>query len=239
MEHKLRIIIPVYNEGEIIRSTLDECISKVHVPHQICIVYDFVEDNTVPIVQDYIDELNHSSEISLLFNDYGHGAHNAIRKGIDTATTDYILVTMGDLSDDMQTINEMYAKMESGYDLVCGSRYMKGGQQIGGGIIKIFLSRMAGLSLHLLTGIPTRDISNNFKMYRRSFVQSIQIESTGGFEIGLEILVKAWLTGIRITEVPTTWRDRTVGQSNFKMFRWLPKYLRWYLIALAARFRRR
>ena len=84
----------------------------------------------------------------------------------------------------------MMKKFAEGYDVICGSRYMKGGSQTGGPWLKKTLSRMAGISLHLITGIPSHDVSNSFKLYRRSLVQSINIESTGGFEIGMEILVK-------------------------------------------------
>ena len=53
-----------------------------------------------------------------------------------------------------------------------------------------------------------------------------------GFDIALEITVKAHRAGYRITEIPTVWRDRTAGASNFQLARWLPRYLRWYGLAL-------
>ena len=60
----------------------------------------------------------------------------------------------------------------------------------------------------------------------------LTLESDAGFELALEITVKAFLAGYRISEVPTTWRDRVEGTSNFKLARWLPRYLRWYGLAL-------
>ena len=65
------------------------------------------------------------------------------------------------------------------------------------------------------------------------------IESTAGFELALELTVKATLAGRRVAEVPTTWRDRTAGQSNFKLRKWLPHYLHWYRVAFVGRLRRR
>jgi hypothetical protein len=109
---------------------------------------------------------------------------------------------------------------------------MKGGRHIGGPRLKKLFSRMAGVTLHLLTGIPTRDISNSFKMYRSSIIKSINIESRGGFEIGMEIVVKSYLKGYKITEVPSVWRDRVAGKSRFKLVKWAPEYLRWYFYAL-------
>ena len=100
------------------------------------------------------------------------------------------------------------------------------------------MSRMAGLSLHWLAGVPVHDATSNFRLYRRSFLDSVTIESRAGFELALELTVKATLAGRPMAEVPTTWRDRTSGQSNFQLRRWLPEYLRWYAVALRGRFRR-
>ena len=57
----------------------------------------------------------------------------------------------------------------------------------------------------------------------------------GGFELGLELTVKAYRLGMRVAEVPTTWRDRTAGESHFRLRKWLPHYLRWYVAAFRAR----
>lgn len=143
-----------------------------------------------------------------------------------------MLVTMADASDDPATIPAMCEKLAEGYDLVCASRYMPGGRQVGGPIVKSFLSRVAGLSLHRLAGIPTHDATNSFKLYRRCLLEEIVIESRGGFEIGLELTVKSHLRGYRIAELPTTWRDRCEGTSNFKTVRWLPHYLKWYWLGI-------
>jgi len=51
-------------------------------------------------------------------------------------------------------------------------------------------------------------------------------------------VVKAYVAGGRIAEVPSTWTDRVAGRSRFRLWRWLPKYLRWYLYAFRGRFRR-
>lgn len=143
-----------------------------------------------------------------------------------------MLVTMADASDDPATIPPMCEKLAEGYDLVCASRYMPGGRQVGGPIVKSFLSRVAGLSLHRLAGIPTHDATNSFKLYRRRLLEEIVIESRGGFEVGLELTVKSHLRGYRIAELPTTWHDRREGTSNFKTVRWLPQYLRWYWLGI-------
>ncbi len=97
------------------------------------------------------------------------------------------------------------------------------------------MSRVAGLTLHWFAGVPTHDPTNNFKLYSRRFLDAVTIESTAGFELALELTVKATIAGRRVAEVPTTWRDRTAGESNFKLRKWLPNYLHWYRVAFVAR----
>ena len=145
---------------------------------------------------------------------------------------------MADGSDEPHVVDSMVALARDGADVVAASRYMKGGHQIGGPRLKRWMSRIAGLSLHALAGVPTHDPTNNFKLYRRTFLATTPIESTAGFELALELTVKATLAGGRVAEVPTTWRDRMAGQSNFKLRKWLPHYLHWYAEAFRGRLRR-
>lgn len=236
MAGPIEIIIPVYNEGENIVRTLEEIENKVDHPHRILVVYDFDQDDTLPPLRRYIEK-GHGG-IRTEKNHYGRGALNAIRTGFESAEGELCLVCMGDLSDDMTVVRDMLRKMDEGCDVVCGSRYMKGGRQIGGPWFKKTLSRLAGTSLYWLAGVPTHDVTNSFKMYRRALLQRIQIESRGGFEIGMEILIKAHLLGCKIGEVPSTWRDRSGGESKFRLWKWLPNYLHWYGLAFKARFTR-
>jgi len=233
----LHIAIPVYNEAANISQTLGKIETIVTVPHRILIIYDFDEDDTIPVVKEFISRRK-AENIFLVKNKYGRGVLNAIRTGFDSIEDGVILVVMADSSDDMSIVDVMFQKINLGYDLVCGSRYMRGGRQIGGPKFKKFLSRTAGISLHLLTGIPTRDATNNFKMYRKSLLDAIKIESHGGFEIGMEIAVKAFLQGYKIAEVPSIWRDRAAGKSRFRFRQWLPGYIRWYSYAVTGRFKK-
>jgi hypothetical protein len=204
------------------------------------VVYDFEQDDTLPPLRRFRAARSGApgrADVRMLRNGYGRGALNAIRTGFESARQEWCLVCMGDLSDDMTAVAAMLAKADEGCDVVCGSRYMAGGRQIGGPRLKGLLSRLAGLSLHLVAGLPTHDATNSFKLYRRTLFDRVRIESRGGFEIGMELVVKAHLLGCRIGEVPSTWRDRSGGESKFKLFRWLPHYLRWYFLALAGRLR--
>lgn len=233
MSSPLTIVCPVYHEQDNIERTLDELRAKIRTPHTTLVVYDKDDDPTVPVVERLLPM---HPDVRLLKNDIGRGVLNAIRKGFQAVPDHGVcLVVMADLSDDLIKVDEMYRLIEEGYDLICGSRYMRGGKQIGGPWLKSFLSRFAGVSLHALAGFPTRDATNAFRMYRARVLRAIPIESKGGFELSLEITVKAWRAGFKVGEVPSVWRDRTAGESRFKMWEWLPSYLKWYLLAFRGR----
>jgi glycosyltransferase involved in cell wall biosynthesis len=231
----LSVVLPVYNEGEAVEPVLRALSGGVATPHELIVVYDFDEDTTVPVVARLADEI---PGLRGHRNDLGRGVLNAMRAGIAASAAPYVLISMADGSDEPQVVDEMVALARDGADVVAASRYMRGGRQVGGPPLKRLMSRTAGLTLHWFAGVPTHDPTNNFKLYSRAFLDAVTIESTAGFELALELTVKATLAGQRVAEVPTTWRDRTAGQSNFKLRKWLPHYLHWYRVAFTGRLRR-
>lgn len=225
------LVIPVFREEGNIEKNLEEIERKVKTnPKEVLIVYDNEDDPTVAAVNRCRDRF--SFPVALLKNAYSRGALNAIKTGLEASHSTYVLVTMADLSDDYAKVDEMVTLAETGYDIVCGSRYAKHGKVYGGPFFKQFLSRFAGLFLHYAAGIPTRDITNSFRLYRKEMLRGIHIESTGGFELGMEITVKAFKKGYRIGEVSCAWWDRSSGKSKFRFWKWLPHYLRWFFYAL-------
>ena len=232
----LSIVMPVFNEGEAAEPVLRAMTKAVSARHEILVVYDFDEDPTVPVIERLASEL---PTIRGLRNDLGRGVLNAMKAGIAASSGEYILISMSDGSDEPQVVDRMVALAREGADVVSASRYMKGGRQLGGPFIKRLLSRTAGLTLHWFAGVPTHDPTSNFKLYSRRFLDSVAIQSTAGFELALELTVKATLAGRRVAELPTTWRDRTAGQSNFRLRQWLPHYVRWYVVALRGRWDKR
>jgi len=236
---KIDIVIPVYNEAGNIKKNLDSIqkgIAGSSDEHTVDIVYDFEEDNTLPVVRSI--QSRYKFTINLVKNKKS-GVCSAIKTGFDNATGDYVLVTMADGSDDYTTLPRMADKAREGFDVVCASRYMKGGNIYGGPFVKKTLSRLAGLSLNLFTGIPTHDITNSYKLYKRAMLKNLVIESDAGFEISIELPAKAFVQGYKITEIPSNWHDRTEGKSRFKLFKWLPKYMRWYWFLLSNIFNRK
>jgi len=228
----LAVILPVYNEGEAVEPVLRGLSAAVKTPHELVVVYDFDGDTTVPVVDRLASEI---PGLRGLRNDIGRGVLNAMKAGIAGTDAPYVLISMADGSDDSTAVDRMVQLARDGADVVSASRYMKGGRQVGGPPLKRLMSRVAGLTLHWFAGVPTHDPTNNFKLYSRRFLEAVTIESTAGFELALELTVKATLAHRRIAEIPTTWRDRTAGQSNFKLRQWLPHYLHWYRVAFLRR----
>jgi dolichol-phosphate mannosyltransferase len=231
-EPQVAIILPVFNEGETVAPVLRALSDAVKTPHELVVVYDFDEDTTVPVVGRLATEI---PNLRGLRNGIGRGVLNAMKAGIAGTSAPYVLISMADGSDDPHAVDRMVELAKQGADVVSASRYMKGGRQIGGPPLKRLMSRAAGLTLHWFARVPTHDPTNNFKLYSRRFLESTEIESTAGFELALELTVKATLAKRRIAEIPTTWRDRTAGQSNFKLRKWLPHYLHWYRVAFLRR----
>ncbi len=230
-DEPLALIVPVYNEADNFPALVAAVERHIPAPFTMYVVYDFDEDTTVPVARALAAG---RPWLRLVRNDLGRGVVHAIRKGFQVVGRGPALVMMADLSDDLSIVPRMLARYREGYRIVCPSRYVRGGRQLGGPLLKRWLSRAAGLSLRLLTRFPTHDATNNFRLYDAALVNELGIESTGGFELALELTAKAFRRGVRITEVPTTWRDRTAGESRFQLRKWLPRYLYWYGYALLA-----
>jgi glycosyltransferase involved in cell wall biosynthesis len=229
----LTIVVPVFNEADNFPQLWEGMSSLIRSEFVAIVVYDFDEDNTIPVVQQLIR--NGEARVRLVKNEYGDGVVGALRTGFKAIAHGPVLVIMADLSDDLKDVDAMTALYREGYDVVVGSRYMPGGRIVGGPWLKKTMSRLAGTSLHYLRGMPTHDATNAFKMYDVAMLNSLTIESREGFELNLEITVKAFLRDRRIAEIPTVWIDRTAGTSRFRLWKWLPSYLRWYLYAFRPR----
>jgi dolichol-phosphate mannosyltransferase len=231
-EPQVSVVIPVYNEGEAVVACLERILDAVRLPSEILVVHDTADDTTVP----YVDKVGERDpRVRAVHNTYGRGPANAIRFGIDAVRSPVVVVTMADGCDDPRQIDELARLVGRGVVVAAASRYMPGGQQVGGPRLKRLMSRWAGRSLHTLARVGTRDATNSFKAYATEFVRSVGIESRTGFEIGLELTVKATRLRLPVAEIPTIWLDRQLGESQFDLGRFAPKYLRWYFFAFGPR----
>jgi dolichol-phosphate mannosyltransferase len=225
---RVTVIIPAYNEGESIVPVLDRLFESVSLPCEVLVVVDSPDDLTVPVIDAYAAK---EPRLRHVVNTYGRGPANAIQYGFDQAKGPAAVVTMADGCDDPRQIDELARLVERGVAVAAASRYMAGGQQVGGPLLKSMMSGTAGRSLALFARIGTRDATNSFKAYSTDFVREVGIDSRDGFEIGIELAAKARRLRRPVAEIPTIWLDRTNGQSNFQLGRWLPKYLKWYRFA--------
>ena len=225
---RVSIVVTVYNEGDAIIECLDRIFEAVRLPCEVLVVFDTPEDTTASYTYEYATR---DPRVLPTLNTYGRGPAFAIRYGIDHATAPVVVVTMADGCDDPMQIDPLTKLVERGVVVAAASRYMRGGQQVGGPWFKTGLSRLAGRSLHVFARVGTNDATNSFKAYDADFVRAVGIESDAGFEVGLELVAKARRYRQPVAELPTIWLDRAFGVSNFKLAKWLPKYLRWYAFA--------
>ena len=198
---KASIIIPAYNEGESIRPILDAIARSVSTEIEVLVVFDDAEDTTAPVVIAFAER---DARFRPTLNTYGRGPAPALRYGIDNASAPVAVVMMADGSDDPGQVDDLIRLVTEGNVVAAASRYMKGGRQLGGPIIKRTLSRLAGLSLCYLARVGTHDATNSFKAYSTDFVRTVGIESQRGFEMGIELVSKARRARLAVAEVPTS-----------------------------------
>ena len=234
MKNRVDIIIPVYNERKNFE-TIFQCIRQnLSCDWRVVLVYDFEEDTTLLAARPLAGE---DSRLELVHN-RGQGVLHAMTTGFSHASADAVLVLMAD--DPPEIIEKIDELVEQFYlqqvAVAVASRYMRGGGHVGGPFLKGLLSRVAGVSLHFLIGLPTHDATYATRIYRKSFLDATPIESKKGFEIALELTLKAYFEGKKIIEIPVVWKERVAGDSRFNMRKWLPAYLRWYMWGLKKRF---
>jgi glycosyltransferase involved in cell wall biosynthesis len=226
--YRASIVVPALNEGDQIGIFLERLEEAIQLPVEVLVVVDTPIDTTLEGLQKYSAK---KLQIRGVVSTLPKGPANAIRHGIATSSSDIVVITMADGSDDPRVIDDLIRLVERGCAVASASRYMAGGQQIGGPRFKKFLSKNASRALWVVLGVGTHDSTNSFKAYSKDFISEVGIESDKGFEVGLELVAKAHRHRKMIAEVPTIWIDRMVGESNFQLRRWLPQYLRWFFYA--------
>lgn len=233
MDKYLEFIMPVYNEGKNVLKTYEHLKSALpeNLSWKCFAIYDFDEDTSVPYLQDLQKQ---DVRIIPLKQNLGRGIVKALKYGFQQTHNGAVAVIMGDDSDDLEILPIMYEKYANGAAVVASSRYSQGGKYQGGNFIKKTLSKLAGFILYSF-GLGTKDPTNNFKLYCGKFLHRVTIESVGGFEVALELTVKAALQNLKIDEVPGSWKDRTNGNSKFKIIMWMPHYLKWFFYYLIKR----
>jgi len=231
---QLDIVIPVYNEGANILRTLQGLADRVQSCYRVLICYDFEEDDTLSAIG------KHGGFANLAFvRNQGRGAHQAIMTGFQRSNAPFVLVYPADDDYNAGIIDAMLQKAQQGNDIVCASRFIRGGGMVGCPWLKAVLVRGAAFTLHHFARLGARDSTNGFRLFSRRLLDRVQIESTQGFTYSIELLAKCHRLRWPIAEVPAQWRERVHGSSRFRVVRWVPAYLRWYFYVFATTFLRR
>ena len=228
-KNTLEIIIPIYNEGSKVLELMELFKKKIKINFKILFCYDDVNDN----IFDYEDELKKFDFDIEFIKNPSQGPCSAIKEGFSVGVSDCVIVYPCDDFINVELINKMHHLFLTGKDIVAASRFMKGGSMKGCPLIKSILVRSASFTLYHLSSIPIKDASNGFRLFSRKLLNEVNVESKVGFAYSLELLVKCNRLNYAISEIPAQWEERSEGSSRFKVFKWLPQYLRWYIYGLS------
>lgn len=225
---KLTILMPVFNEGVNVKIMLKILRAVVEVPHEVLIVHDYPDEDSIPVVKAMQPDYQH---LRLVHNDKGRGVANAIKAGVAAAGTEYILLFAVDEVGPVLAIEDMIALMDEGCDMVSCTRYAYGGRRLGGSFLGGLLSRTGNSLFCILSGATFTDGTTGIKLFRKELLNNITIESRAvGWAVVFEIAVKAQLAGMQIGEVPIVSIDRLYGgKSTFSIGPWFKEYLRWFI----------
>ena len=232
MLYDLEIIIPVFHEEGNILKTLNNILEKVNLNYRIIVVYDHDEDPTIKVIKDNFCE----KRILLIKNSY-KGLNGAVKSAYEVTASKATLLYPADDHENFDLIEIMYSKFVEGFDIVCASRFMDGGQYKGAPLIKRLLVKLVSFTLSNFTTLPTKDPTNGFRLFSNNIIKNFNIESVIGFTFSIELLAKAHRFGYNIAEIPEKWPIRKQGKSKFK-YSSIFYYLRWYFYIFLTNFKK-
>jgi dolichol-phosphate mannosyltransferase len=224
----LTILMPVKNDGLNLTIMLKILKAVVDVPHEVLVVVDRADDNSLTVVDTMSPEY---PKIRAVHNTLGAGIVNALRAGVSQARGTYVLIFAADEVGPVLAIDDMIALMEQGCDFVSCTRYAYGGRRLGGSWIGGMLSRLANWLFCRLSGCRLTDATTGIKMFRPALVEQLHLEARPiGWAVAFEMGIKAQLAGLKLGEVPIVSIDRLYGgKSTFVLGPWASEYLRWFL----------
>ncbi len=209
-EYALTVIIPTFNEEENIAAiveAVDGVLAESNLPGEILVVDDSSRDRTIPIVEAIAAG---KSNVRLLVRTHDHGLSQSVVDGFGHARSDVFQVIDADFSHPPELIPRFYEAIESGSDVVIGSRYMKGGNIEQWPLKRRIISLGATAFGRILFPEITDPVSGFFAV-RRSVVEDAPLKPRG-YKILMEVLGKGrWNS---FTEIPFVFRDRAEGESK-------------------------
>jgi len=220
---KISIVVPAHNEEgnlESLAFALIPVLERYNETEDYELV--LVDDNSQDRTPSIIDALAKGNpRIKPVHRTDTPGFGNAIKTGFKKATGDVIIPFMGDLSDSPEDIPKLVSKIEDGYDIAYGSRFVDGGSLNGYPRSKMLANRSFNNLVRFAFGIPYKDVTNAFKAYRREVLDAIGIDNidANGFDLTVEVPLKAHILGFKGVEVPVSWNGRKRGEAKLKLSR--------------------
>tara|TARA_B100001057_G_scaffold483939_1_gene561336 strand:+ start:1077 stop:1778 length:702 start_codon:yes stop_codon:yes gene_type:complete len=219
----LNIIIPVYQEQKNIKKTLTKILKIKKIKYTITVIYDYNKDPTIQVIKKNFK----TNKIRLIKNKHKF-LNGAVKTAYETINAKAYLFYAADDHNNFKLIPVMFKKFKEGYDMVCASRYILGGNLKNYPIFKIVLKKIIHLTLKIFIQSLITDPTNGFKLFSKDIIKKFPITSKKGFTFNFEIFVKAYLSGYKFTEVPENWEERNFGKSKFRYYE-LIYYIPWYL----------
>ncbi|MBP1615201.1 MAG: glycosyltransferase family 2 protein [Bacteroidetes bacterium] len=215
---KLSVIIPAYNEENSLAKTVHSFYDKLleeKIEHEILVINDNSTDNTLGVLENLKKEV---STLRYLTNFAPNGYGYACQKGLNNYEGDCVAVTMADLSDDPADLVNYFRTMQDlDCDMVFGSRWMKGAKVVNYPKNKLWLNRLVNHCIRFLFMFRYNDVTNGFKLFKRSTMDGLKPFISGQFSLALELPLKAIVRGYDYTVVPNNWYNREIGISNLKL----------------------
>jgi len=211
------IVIPTYNEIENIEIILEK-VFVLDLGFDILIVDDNSPDKTYEKVQKIIDANTYDGQLHLLIRAKKEGLGKAYVAGFKWCLKrDYLFIIEmdADLSHDPKYLPAFIENIKE-YDLIIGSRYVKGGGVINWSPLRKFISYGGSTYARTILGIPIKDVTGGFKCFRREVLESIGLDDiiSTGYAFQIEMNYRTILKGFKIKEVPITFKDRIAGKSK-------------------------
>ena len=232
----LSVVIPAHDEEGRIAATVRDlyrALSAATIPHEILVVNDNSRDRTEQV----LDELRREvPTLRYINNTPPNGFGFAVRAGLAAFKGDAVAIVMADASDDPADLVAYHAKLQEGYDCVFGSRFVRGARVVDYPWPKLVMNRVANFFIRTLFWMSYNDVTNAFKLYRRSVIAGVQPLLAYHFNLTVELPLKAIVRGYRWTTTPISWRNRTEGIAKMRikemgsryfficMYVWLEKY---------------
>ena len=221
----LSVVIPAHNEEGRIGGTVREihhALRQAAIAHEILVVNDNSRDHT----QAVLDELGREiREMRCIPNSPPNGYGYAVRAGLAAFRGDAVAIVMADGSDSPDDLVTYYNKLQEGFDCVFGSRFTRGATVVNYPRFKLVFNRLANTFIRILFWIGYNDVTNAFKLYRRSVIAGLQPLLAYHFNLTVELPLKAIVRGYSYAVVPTAWYNRMTGVSKFKIKEMGSRYL--------------